>query len=581
MSLTKVSYSMIAGAFANVVDFGASTTATAAANTVAFQAAIDSGLGTVLVPAGTFLVNGTINVGTTIICGSGKNTIISSSATGDTFRVGATVLSGGISTGGGIVNLTITITSTTGVAIRLLQTSNAIVENVNVDAADVARPHTAIGVMLDGGNISGYFNCIKNVNCVGVDKGYVLTATGTGELTSSTFVDCSALTYTDNTNGFGYEFTGINGADSIIVGGNLEACKKGIKMASGTWSTNRTQGTSWFGQRFEACSICDIDWGSGGFANSFFGYNNRGNSSVPGWTYQLNWDNTRKNMFVSSASITGVPVVYDTGSNNGLTNIAFGNESIFAVSNGTRADNSYFGYDCGTSVTSGISNTAMGTRALKYATTQSNNSAFGTGALGGVSFTGIENTAIGSGAGTSVTTGLANTLIGTGAGLDLTTGLNNLAIGWNAGTTANALLALTTQDNRIIIGDKSATNAYVNVAWTIVSDARDKADFEEINYGLDFIGKLQPYKFKRNDRSRYKIDDLEGSKKDSKYSIGFKAQDIIEAEKECGATDASLLIADNEDADNLKITETRLIPILVNAINELKAEFETYKLSHP
>lgn len=568
MSLTKVSYSMINGAVANVVDYGASTSATAATNTAAFQAAIDSGLGTVLVPAGTFLVDGTINVGTTIICGSGKNTIISSSATGDTFRVGATALSGGVSTGGGIVNLTIAVTSTTGVAIRLLQTQNAIVENVIVDAADVARPHTVVGVMLDGGNISGYFNCVKNVNCVGVDKGYVLTSTGTGQLTSSTFIDCSALTYTDNTNGYGYEFTGINGLDSIFVGGNLEACKKGIKMASGTWASNRTQGTSWFGQRFEACSICDIDWGSGGFANSFFGYNNRGNSSVPGWTYQLNWDNTRQNMYVSSATITGVPVVYDVGSNNGLRNISYGNASIFAASNATRTDNSYFGFDCGTAITSGVSNTGMGSGALKAATTQNNNTAFGTRALGGASYTGFETVAVGSAAGGSITSGYGNTIIGSGAAVDLTSGNNNIVIGRDAGTTANALLALTTQDNRIILGDKNATNAYVNVAWTVVSDARDKTEIAPIAHGLDFVSKLNPVSYKF--RAQRDSDKTTGRKR-----YGFLAQEVLALEG------SDPVIIDNEDADKLKYQTESLVPVLVKAIQELKAEFDAYKAAHP
>jgi polygalacturonase len=57
MSLTKVSYSMIGGGFANVIDFGAATTNTDVQNGAAFQAAIDSLKnigGTVLIPSGTF-----------------------------------------------------------------------------------------------------------------------------------------------------------------------------------------------------------------------------------------------------------------------------------------------------------------------------------------------------------------------------------------------------------------------------------------------------------------------------------------------------------------------------------------------
>lgn len=64
MSLTKVSYSMIAGTPANVVDFGASSSATAAENVAAINAALASGASTVIInnDGGTYLVNATISV---------------------------------------------------------------------------------------------------------------------------------------------------------------------------------------------------------------------------------------------------------------------------------------------------------------------------------------------------------------------------------------------------------------------------------------------------------------------------------------------------------------------------------------
>lgn len=59
MSLTKVSYSMIAGAAVNIVDFGAATSASASANFTAIQAAINACPqgGTVLIPNGTFQID--------------------------------------------------------------------------------------------------------------------------------------------------------------------------------------------------------------------------------------------------------------------------------------------------------------------------------------------------------------------------------------------------------------------------------------------------------------------------------------------------------------------------------------------
>lgn len=65
MPLTKVSYSMITGAPVNVLDYGASTSATAAANTAAIQAAItDAPDGaTILIPPGTYaVIYGSLNL---------------------------------------------------------------------------------------------------------------------------------------------------------------------------------------------------------------------------------------------------------------------------------------------------------------------------------------------------------------------------------------------------------------------------------------------------------------------------------------------------------------------------------------
>lgn len=58
MALTKVTYSMIDGAVANIVDFGASTSASGADNHAALVAAFASGAKSVFVPEGTFNVTG-------------------------------------------------------------------------------------------------------------------------------------------------------------------------------------------------------------------------------------------------------------------------------------------------------------------------------------------------------------------------------------------------------------------------------------------------------------------------------------------------------------------------------------------
>ena len=62
MSLTKVTYAMIDAAYANVLDYGASPSATAAVNTAAIQAAIDAN-DVVYFPQGTYNINAALEIG--------------------------------------------------------------------------------------------------------------------------------------------------------------------------------------------------------------------------------------------------------------------------------------------------------------------------------------------------------------------------------------------------------------------------------------------------------------------------------------------------------------------------------------
>ena len=60
------------------------------------------------------------------------------------------------------------------------------------------------------------------------------------------------------------------------------------------------------------------------------------------------------------------------------------------------------------------------------------------------------------------------------------------------------------------------------------------------------------------------------SKKKDLPQLGFLAQEIEAVETSLGITNNC--VVDKEDVDNLKITETKLIPILVNAIKELSTQ---------
>ena len=174
--------------------------------------------------------------------------------------------------------------------------------------------------------------------------------------------------------------------------------------------------------------------------------------------------------------------------------------------------------------------------------------------------TGPNNTFIGKGAGDATTTGSNNTHVGQAAGDEATIGDYNICIGHGSGS-GSSPFQLTTQSGRVVIGDNSITNAYIKVAFTVTSDSRDKTEFKNIPLGLDFVNKLKPtsYKF-RKDR------DTEETQGKEKY--GFLAQDILKLEGD------NPVIIDNENLDSLKYNESSLIPVLVNAIQELNEKVE-------
>ena len=246
----------------------------------------------------------------------------------------------------------------------------------------------------------------------------------------------------------------------------------------------------------------------------------------------------------------------------GGENSAFGNSALF--SNTTGSYNVANGLSALYSNTTGGSNTANGLNSLYANTTGGSNTANGSESLR-FNTTGGANTANGKNVLYSNTTGSYNSAFGVNALFSNTTGSGNIVIGSlnNAGVYA-PVFNITTQNNYISMGSTSVTNAYIKVAWTVTSDARDKTNFGEVPHGLDFVSKLKPisYNFKESRDSDIAVGDV-------KY--GFKAQDILALEGD------NNVIINAEDEDKLRYNETNLIPILVKAIQELKAEIELLK----
>jgi trimeric autotransporter adhesin len=177
--------------------------------------------------------------------------------------------------------------------------------------------------------------------------------------------------------------------------------------------------------------------------------------------------------------------------------------------------------------------------------------------------TGCFNTASGQSSGFNINTGICNSFFGMNTGYEVTTGSNNLLLGINAGRSTSPF-EVTTQSDRIVLGDNDITNAYVKVAWTVTSDLRDKMNIESVPHGLDFVNQLNPikYNFKKS---------RDGETPHGSARYGFSAQDILALEGD------NPVIIDNENEDSLKYNGEALVPVLVNAIKELKSQNEDLK----
>ena len=138
-----------------------------------------------------------------------------------------------------------------------------------------------------------------------------------------------------------------------------------------------------------------------------------------------------------------------------------------------------------------------------------------------------------------------------------TTGSNNIIFGRDAGrdTVAN----VTTQNNYIVMGNDSATNAYIKISWTVTSDARDKIILGGVPIGLDFIKALNPVKYQFK-KSRFN----ETAAGPVRY--GFLAQDMAALEGD------EKVIIDANDPENLKYNDSHMTPVLVKAIQELSEQ---------
>ena len=287
----------------------------------------------------------------------------------------------------------------------------------------------------------------------------------------------------------------------------------------------------------------------------------------------------------NTTASNSVAIGYQAAYSSNIYTTAVGYQALKLATGG---ENTAVGYNAGQAITTGAGNTILGERAAQNMTTGTTNVLIGSYVCGDGVLTGNQNVAIGrqafqqatSAASNvaigyfalySLSSGYVNTAVGLNASSGITTGANNTCIGAGAGNGSSPSGNLTTQNDRICLGDNNVTNAYIKVSWTVTSDARDKADIVDSRYGLNFVNSLRPVEYKWDMRSKYEEGQTpDGTHKESKTNLGFLAQEVIEVEKANGAVAGDLLVADDEMDGLLRITETKMIPVLVKAIQELK-----------
>jgi hypothetical protein len=110
------------------------------------------------------------------------------------------------------------------------------------------------------------------------------------------------------------------------------------------------------------------------------------------------------------------------------------------------------------------------------------------------------------------------------------------------------------------IGNTAVTQIGGQVAWSNLSDVREKKDIEDIGYGLDFIRHLRPVQYRMK----------EGN---DRIDFGFIAQDI---EAVLG-TEYNVLGIGGDRYRTLSLRYTDFIAPMVKAMQEQQDEIEALK----
>ena len=293
------------------------------------------------------------------------------------------------------------------------------------------------------------------------------------------------------------------------------------------------------------------------------------------WNTALGAQALRSNTTGTRNTATGYLSLYSNTSGNSNTASGVYSLGVNTIGNGNTASGYY---SLGRNTTASL-NTAIGFSAL-YAQSFDNggvawdslNTAVGYGALYSNQPTAIGNgylnTALGAQTLRSNTTGHGNTAVGYYAGDTNTTGDFNTFFGTFSDASINNLYnataighsAIVDASNKVRIGNASVTDIGGQVAWSNLSDIRQKEDISDVRHGLEFIRQLRPVEYRM----------IEGN---GRKDFGFIAQDI----EALLGTDYNLLGVGGDAERRLSLRYTDFIAPMVKAMQEQQATIDQLK----
>lgn len=413
---------------------------------------------------------------------------------------------------------------------------------------------------------------------------------------------------------------GVDAGDSITsgIGNTVIGHQAGTDLTSGALNTYVGEYSGWkatTGQNNTALGRFAAGYRTTGITGTFVGhgagiYNNGDANTACG-------HQALAGVVAGSTGYSNTAIGYSAleGITTGFQNTAVGNGANITLTTGYR--NVAIGVGAASAMTTAIGCTAVGHSALYTYTTSAGND---------LSY----NVALGYSAGYSLagsSGSYANTFIGGNAGYNVTNTTYVTALGFEALSNSNytnitgvGSSTAVTGNNQVQLGDASTTT-YAYGAVQNRSDARDKTEIRDTQLGLDFIMALRPRDFKWDMREDYRVpapprpdrDDYatdaqyeaamavwqpqfaawqeadklanithDGTHTRNRYHQGLIAQEVKQTMDAMGVDFGGYQDHTIKGGDAvLSIGYEELVAPLIKAIQELKAEFDEYKRTHP